>query len=172
MQAVAYLDENDTNVVAHGEKQLFEGLCLSRCLIAKDATTDLGNTIHDLCYLRSENILDILHGVVGILHHIVQECCAYAGATQSYLATNDLCHRQGVHNIWFARETAHSLMRLTCKFECFFYGSNLLAMWRCQIRFYEAIIGLLYHLVVFHKAGWLFYFQTYLLISHVSSVPL
>ena len=38
VQTVAYLDEYDANVVAHGEQQLLKVLCLCRCLLAEDAT--------------------------------------------------------------------------------------------------------------------------------------
>ena len=84
VQTVADLDEDDADIVAHGQQQFLEVLC-------------------NLCDLRSEDVLDILHRVVGILDDVVQEGCTDTGGAQSDLCTGDLCHGDGVHDIRFAR---------------------------------------------------------------------
>ena len=78
MQTVANLDEDDADVIAHGKQQLLEVLGLSRGVVAEDAATDLGQSVDDLRNLRTEDILYVLGGVVGILDDIMEECGADA----------------------------------------------------------------------------------------------
>ena len=74
MQSVAYLDDDHTDIIAHGEQQLLEVLGLCRCLFAEDTTTDLGESVDNLCYLGTKDVLDVFNGIVGVLNHIVQQC--------------------------------------------------------------------------------------------------
>ena len=78
MQTVAYLDKYDADVLAHCQQQFLEVLCLSRGLFTKDAATDLGQSLHNLRNLRTEDVLDVLRGVVGVFNHIVQQGCTDA----------------------------------------------------------------------------------------------
>ena len=71
VQTVAYLDEDDADVFAHGEQQFLEVLCLGRGLFTEDAAANLGQTVHNLGYLRTEDVLNVLGGIVGIFHHVV-----------------------------------------------------------------------------------------------------
>ena len=79
VQTVADLDDNHTDIIAHGEKKFLEVLGLCRSLLAKDTTADLGQTIHNLCDLGTKDILDVLYGIVGIFYHIVQQGCTDTG---------------------------------------------------------------------------------------------
>ena len=65
----------------------------------------------------SEDILDVLHGIVGVLHHVVQQGCADACGAKSHFGAGDLCHGYGVHDVWFARESSHAFVCLPCKVE-------------------------------------------------------
>ena len=118
MQTVANLDENDANVITHGEQQFLEVLGLCRCLLAEDSTRYLGQPVDNLRNLRAEHIADILDCIIGIFHHIVQQCRADAGRAKAHLLTGDLGYGDGMHDIWFARKTTHALMCLTGKVEC------------------------------------------------------
>ena len=71
MQTVTYLDEDDADILTHGKQQLLEVLCLRRSLFAEDATRYLGQSVDNLCYLRTEDVLNVLCGVVRIFHHVV-----------------------------------------------------------------------------------------------------
>ena len=73
MQAVSYLNENDTNIIAHRQQKFLEILSLSRCMVTKDATRDFGQAIHNLGNLRTKHVFDIFHSVICILYHIVKE---------------------------------------------------------------------------------------------------
>ena len=71
VQSVAYLDDDHADIITHGEQQLLEVLGLCRCLFAEDSAADLCQTVNNLGYLGTEDVLDVLHGIVGILYHIV-----------------------------------------------------------------------------------------------------
>ena len=79
MQAVAYFNKDNADVIAHGEQQFLEVFRLSRCLITEDTTANFGQPVDDLCNLGAEYVLNVLNGIVGIFHHIVQKCRADAG---------------------------------------------------------------------------------------------
>ena len=102
VQTVADLNEDHADIVAHRQQQLFEVLCLCRGLLTEDTTRDLRQTVDDLCYLCAEDVLDILYGVVGILHHVVEQCRADTCRAESYLRTGNLRYGDGVHDVGFA----------------------------------------------------------------------
>ena len=79
MQTVGNLDEDDTDVLAHGEQQLLEVLCLCRSLFAKDAATDLSQTVDDLRNLRAEHVFNVLNSIFGVFDHVVQQGSTDAG---------------------------------------------------------------------------------------------
>ena len=95
MKAVANLDEDNADVIAHGKQQFFEVFCLCRSLVAEDSTTDLG-------HLLSENVLYVLDGIVRVLHDVMQQGGANTGTSQSHLLHGDACDGNGVHDVRFA----------------------------------------------------------------------
>ena len=76
VQTVADLNENHAYVIAHRQQQFLEVLCLCRGLLTEYTTTDLSQSVNDLRYLRAEDVLNVLNRIVGIFHHVVQECGA------------------------------------------------------------------------------------------------
>ena len=150
LQAVGYLDEDDTYVVAHRKQQFLEVLRLHRCLITEDASRYLCHTVHNLRYLRAEDVADVLHCVFRVLHHIVQQGSTYTGAPQSEFLRHDLGHRQRMHDIRLSGNTFYAFVSLTCKLECTLYEVYLLAMGRRKITFYQALICLCYSFFFHH----------------------
>ena len=73
VQAVGNLDEDDADVVAHGQEQFLQVLDLGRRFVAKDAARDFRQSIDNLCYLGTEDVLDVGNGVVGVLDNVVQQ---------------------------------------------------------------------------------------------------
>ena len=73
MQTVADLDEDDADVVAHREQQLLEVLGLCGGFVTEDAAGDLGQSVDDLRYLFTEDVLYVLDGVFRVLHHIMEQ---------------------------------------------------------------------------------------------------
>ena len=85
VEAVAYLDEDDTDVFTHREEELLEifGLCFGLC--TKDAAGNLCQSVNNLCYLCAEDILNIINGIVGILNRVMEQSSANAGRAKSHL---------------------------------------------------------------------------------------
>ena len=128
VQAVGNLDEDDADVIAHGEQELFERLRLGGSLVAEDAARNLGQPVNNLRDFRAEDVGDVFHRVVGVFHHIVQERGANGRGTKPDFATHDLCHCDGVHDVGFPRQAAHSLVGLFGEIEGLGDDFHLLAM--------------------------------------------
>ena len=86
-------------------------------MLAEDATAYLGEAIDYLCDLAAEDILHVLHRVVCVLHHIVEQCGADACRAEPHLLAGDLGDGYGVHDIWFARQSLNPFVRLSGKIE-------------------------------------------------------
>ena len=71
VQAVGQLDDNDADILAHGNEHLADG---GRLLIGEgfhlDAR-DLGDAVDQLRHVRAELLLDQLAGHVGVLNRVV-----------------------------------------------------------------------------------------------------
>ena len=76
VQTVSNLDEYDAYVIIHGQQQLLKILCLGRCLIAEYSARNLGQTVYNLRYLGTENILYVIGCVICVFNHIMQKCRA------------------------------------------------------------------------------------------------
>ena len=79
VQAVGHLYEHHAYILRHRKQQLAEILGLGRGLVAEDAARNLGEPLHELGDFLAEILLDILYGVVRILHHVVEQCGADRG---------------------------------------------------------------------------------------------
>jgi len=148
VQTVGYLDEDDADVIVHREQQLLEVLGLCRSAVAEDAARNLGQSIDNLCHLRSEEVLDVLHRIVGVFHHIVQQGSADGGGTQADFGARNLCHGDGVHDIRFARAALHALVRLLGKVECLGDDFYLPAMLAGEVAIQKVLERLVYHFFV------------------------
>ena len=102
VQAVTNLDQDDSDVITHGEQQFLEVLGLCRSLVSEDATTNLGESVNNLRNLWPEDVRNVFYGVVGIFDNIVEQRRADTGGTKSHLLACNLCDRDGVHDIRFA----------------------------------------------------------------------
>ena len=71
VEAVADFDEDDADVVAHGQEQFFEVFGLCRGPVAEDAARDFGESVYDLCNFWAEDIFDVFHGVIGVFNYVV-----------------------------------------------------------------------------------------------------
>ena len=149
VQTVGNFDEDDAYVVAHGEQKFFEGFCLCRCFVAEDSARDFRQSVHNLCYLLTKDIGDVLHRIVRIFHHIMQQRGTYAGAAQSYLFASYLCYSYGMHDIGLAGESAHAFMSLPGKVEGLVDDIDVLAVPGSQVGVHQSLVGLVYHPLVF-----------------------
>ena len=85
MQTVGYLDEDNPDIVGHGEQQLLEVLCLRRGTVAEDTAGNLCQPVYNLGDFGTEDVFNILYGVVGVLHHIMKKGGTYGSRTKPYL---------------------------------------------------------------------------------------
>ena len=148
MQTVADLDEDHANVVAHRQQQFLEILRLSRCLVAKDAAGNLRQAIDDLRHLGTKDGLDVLHGVVSVLHYVVKKGGADARGAQAHLGGGNQCHGDGVHDIGLAREAADALVGLTGEIKRLVDDVHLLAVGRGEVACEQLLVGGVHHRVV------------------------
>ena len=72
MQPVTDLDEDDPDVITHGQQQFLEILCLSGGIVSKDATTDFGQSFYDLGNFITKNILNIFNGIIRIFNDVMK----------------------------------------------------------------------------------------------------
>ncbi len=102
--------------------------CLRRGTVAEDTAGNLCQPVYNLGDFGTEDIFNILYGVVGVFHHVVQQCRTYGSRPKTYLVTDNLCHSNGVHDVRLARTTLDALVCLVSEVECFGYYFDALAM--------------------------------------------
>ena len=79
----------------------------------------------------------------------MKQCSTYAGTAQPYLLAGNLRHSDGVHDVRFARQAAHSLVGLPCEVEGFLYYLGMLAVTRLQVGIYQMLVSRFHHTCVF-----------------------
>ena len=149
VQPVGHFDEDDADVLAHGEQQFLEVFGLTRGSVAEDTSRNLCQSVNNLGNLGAKDVGDVLHRVVGVLHHIVQQGRADGGGAEPYLLTHDLCHGQRVHDVRLSRASAHSLVGLLGKVECFGYDFDFLPMLGGQIGVEQLLESVVHHFFFF-----------------------
>ena len=92
VQAVGHLYEHHADILRHGQQQFAEILCLCRSLVAEDTARNLSKPFHQLGYLLAEVLLNVLHRIVGVLHHVVQQSGTYGGGAKADFLTGNLGH--------------------------------------------------------------------------------
>ena len=145
VEAVGNLDKDDADVVAHGEQQLLEVFGLCGSLVAEDTARYLGQSVHNLGYLGAEDVLDVLDGVVGVFHHVVQQGGADGGGTQSDFSTHNLGYGDGVQYVRFTRTPLDAFVRLVGKVECLGDDFHTLAVLGGQVAVQQVLESCLYH---------------------------
>ena len=100
VQTVAELDENDADVLGHGQKHLAESLDVSLLLVVDLQGHDLGQTLHQHGHVGAEALGDLL--AVGlfsaILHRVVEQGGA-DGVGIQLQSRHDLGHGDGVGDV-------------------------------------------------------------------------
>ena len=147
VQAVGYLYQHYADVVRYRQQQLPEVLCLLARMLSEHTTGNLRQPRHDHRYLLPEQVLNILHRVVRIFHHIVQQRTADARAPQSYLLHAYTSHRQRVHHVWLAAQAAHAVVSLIGKMKCARNQLHFLSVHRMRIIIQQRLKLALNHLL-------------------------
>ena len=124
-------------------------------MVAEDAAGYLGQSVDNLCYLGAEEILDVLDGVVGVFHHVVQQGGADGGGAQPYLVAGDARHGDGVHDVRLAGAPLDAAVGLVGEVERLGDDFHPAAMLGVEVVAEQLLECLLYHLLL----GLLFLFQ-------------
>ena len=115
MQPVCNLDQYHADVLTDGQQQLTEVLRLFRGLVTEHTAADLCQTTHDLRNLVSEQTRDVLLRIVRIFDHVVQQGRTDTRRAQTYVPHTDARDSKRVHNIRFAAQATHAIVRLVRK---------------------------------------------------------
>ncbi len=150
VQPVGHLDQHHPYVLAHGQKQLAEVLGLRRRLFAEYASRYLCQPRHYLGYLGPEQALDVLHRIVGVLHHVVEQGGAYRCGAEPYLLAGDLRHSYWVEYVRLARTAAYSAVGFFREAEGALYDLHFLAVVAFEIALKHVLK------LVFYQAFFLF----------------
>ena len=112
VETVGQLYDYDADVVVEGEEYPLEilGLQARLILVVVEGYLDFGEAVDEGGYLFAEEVFDILHRVVGIFHHVVEQGGAYRFIAQTYLRDHYPGHRHGVEDIGFAAPPPHVLV--------------------------------------------------------------
>ena len=111
MQAVCNLYDDDAHIVREREQHLTEVLRLLGGVILI-YPRHLRETVDHRCNLGREDARYILHGVLRILYHVVEQCRHHRLLAQTYLPYADYRHLNRVDDVWLTRTATHTLMRL------------------------------------------------------------
>ena len=101
MQTVSQLDKYNPDIIVESKDDALEVLGLEIASVSVHGRLDLGQSVHQGGYLLAEKPLDVVHGIVRILHHVVQKGGYDRLVAQAYLVHHDLGHGYGMDNIRF-----------------------------------------------------------------------
>ena len=149
MQSVGYLNQHNANIVGDGEQQFAEILRLLAGLLAEYTARNLRQSVHYLGYLVAEKVAYIVGGIVGIFHHVVEQCAADTGAAETYFLYADTRHCQRVHDIRLAAQAADTFVCLLGKMKSMRDQFHLLAVHRMGIIVQQRLELVLDHLLFF-----------------------
>ena len=128
METVCQLDEDDTYVVVHRKEYLLEVFSLQTfCLVAAlfgsvflvENYLHLGKAVYQRGHLLTEEVLDVLYRILGILDYIVEEGGYDRLVSEADVGDNNLSHLNRVDDIWHSRTAAHIFVGLVRELEGF-----------------------------------------------------
>jgi hypothetical protein len=121
VQPVGQLDQDDADVLHHGEQHLSEALGAHRLPdVVRGSAAEvvdhvhLGHALDELGDFRSELLPDGVDADVGILDHVVKQCGGHRLGIKLELV-GDRGHRQGVADEGLSGCTKLALVSLTCQ---------------------------------------------------------
>ena len=113
VQSVAEFDENNADVLVHGEKHFTDVLDVLLFFIPHLQKFNFRDAVHEQCHLIAEHAFDLLQiRLIGaILYRIVEEGGADRIRIQIKAQYNG-CHRHGMADIWLTALTELPFMHL------------------------------------------------------------
>ena len=138
MKPVGQLDQNNPDIIGHGQKHLTKALGLSRPGAVKRKTAELGDTGDDVQNFGAEQFFDFLRDRLGVLNHIVQETGCNTDDIQFHV-TEYSGHFQRMRKIGFAGKAYLARMHPG--------GIDIGAIDDIQIRFRMVLTNFIYDIV-------------------------
>ena len=102
MQAVGEFDDDDANVLGHGEEHLAQRKRLLFVHVVDFDVGELGHAVDELCHGFAKQTRNIGKRGIGILDGIVQQCSAHHIAVHLKVGQND-SHLDGMVNVHLTR---------------------------------------------------------------------
>ena len=117
MQAVGQLDQDHARIIVQREEDPLEILCLKTLgtevlVIVVQDVLDLGQTVHEAGDLVTETVAEVVHRIIRILHHVVQEGGGDGLVTQADVIHDDLGDGDGMQHIRLPASAADILVGL------------------------------------------------------------
>ena len=116
-------------------------------MFVENDTANFGQAVDDLGDLIVEHVADVLHRVLGVLHHIVQQSAADGGRAEAHLVADDTGDGQRVHDVGLPGPTAYALVGLVGEVEGLRDTLDFASVVRVAIVIDQAIEFVLNHLV-------------------------
>ena len=151
VEPIRNFDQNDAYIVVHRDNEFAEvlRLCALQLTVSKQIAAYFGEPLHDLRHLITKQSAYILHGILGILHYIVQQRAYNTGGAEPHLLANDYGNRQRVQYIRLTATPAHAFMCLFGEVKCLFDAFHLTAMVTRQIGIDQLVVFSFYQLFLF-----------------------
>ena len=150
VQTVGQLDQNNTDILRHGQEHLTEILCLLIHLVCGIAQlTQLGNAIYQKRHLIAELPCHILGGHGGILHHIMKKARCNTFLIKLQICQNNT-NAKRMNDIRFSGFTDLIFMGGLRHLICFFNHGKICGRMIFLHTFYQFLIQLIGTGKIFH----------------------
>ena len=156
VQPVGDLDEEDADVLGRGDQQATDVLQLTGGVIGlrhhlhKDLARELRQSIDDAGDRVPKHIADVLHRVLRVLHHVVQQCRRDGGAAEAHLRAGYGGDGDGVEDVGLPASPLHPLVGSTGEAEGLDDRLRVLTMIGAEVVAQQLVEGgLRHHLVVY-----------------------
>ena len=111
VQTVSELDQYHADIIIESQENTFEILRLEALRVAGiivllvlivEHVLDFRQTVDERRDLVPEQMLDIIHGVIRVFHHVMQQCRRYSLVTQADIIDHNLGDGDRVQDIRFS----------------------------------------------------------------------
>ena len=111
VQTVSKLYQHNTYIIIESQEDTFEilgleafgiGVILGLLVLVVENVLDLRKSFYQRGYLVPEDMADIVHGIIRVLHHIMQQGSRYRLVAQAYIIDDNLGDSDRMQYIWLA----------------------------------------------------------------------
>ena len=157
VQSISDLDEEDADVLRrrHQESadilQLTGGVIGLRHHFDEDLAGELRQTVDDPSDRVAKHIPDILHGVLRVLHHVMEQRRSDRGASETHLRAGDGGDGNGMEDVGLSAAPLHPLVGVTCQTKGLLDRLRMLTMIGAEVVAQQLVEGGLHHHLVVYR---------------------